>query len=257
MRILIVRACAVGDFVLNLPALRALAAKHPEARFTLVGYPSTLILARTFIPVEDVHSIEVRPWAELFLHPIENLRFDAAYVWMKDPTVAQNLKDSGIPSVFHADPFPRSGHAAQHLLDTLGVEAPDLPDFWIPGSPRILLHPGSGSPTKVWPGFRLLAETLSDVAIIIGPCETGFTTPHARLEGLSLPDIAREISNCRLFVGNDSGITHIAAYWGAPTVALFGPTDPEIWRPVGRRVRILKRPSLADISVEEVRESAR
>jgi len=71
---------------------------------------------------------------------------------------------------------------------------------------------------------------------------------------LSLIDVADELRRCRLFIGNDSGITHIAAYWGAPTIALFGPTDPAVWGPLGRRVKVLKRPSLDDISVDDVKK---
>jgi len=173
---------------------------------------------------------------------------------MKDPAVADNLKKSGIPEVFHANPFPSSGQAATHLLRTIGLPAPELPDLWHRGSDRIILHPGSGSPAKVWPGFADLARTLTESVMLLGPCETSVRYSNPCLENLSLPEVAEELRRCRLFLGNDSGITHIAAYWGTPTVALFGPTDPEIWGPVGRRVKVLHKPSLADISVDDVRK---
>jgi hypothetical protein len=150
MRILIVRACAIGDFVLNLPALRALAKLYPDARFTLVGYPATLELARLFLPVDAVHSLETQPWSGLFIAPQRELRFDAAYVWMRNVVVAENLQKSGIPLVLHAAPFPETGHAADYLLKSIGCIAPDLPDLWTPGSDRLLLHPGSGGASKVW-----------------------------------------------------------------------------------------------------------
>src|SRR5882762_6411976 len=89
------------------------------ARFTLVGNPSTLELAREFVAVEAVYSIESQPWSRLFYEPVpELLKFDSAIVWMKDPSVAGNLQVSGIPSVFRADPFSEYGHAADHLLRT-------------------------------------------------------------------------------------------------------------------------------------------
>ncbi|HET9132402.1 MAG TPA: glycosyltransferase family 9 protein, partial [Terriglobia bacterium] len=66
--------------------------------------------------------------------------------------------------------------------------------------------------------------------------------------------VAEELRRCRVFIGNDSGITHLAAYLGCPTIALFGPTDPRIWAPIGRRVTILRRMPLGDISVEEIRK---
>jgi ADP-heptose:LPS heptosyltransferase len=252
-RLLVIRACAIGDFVLNLPALRALSRQYPGARFTLVGYPETLQLAQTFIPLDAVYSIETQPWSQLFHGPQPGLPvFDAAWVWMRDPAVAERLRASGVARVCHADPFPAAGHAADHLLKTIGLPAPELPDLWRPGSSRVILHPGSGSPAKVWPYFGELAARLGDATVVIGPCEAAFRTRGPRLDRLPLAELAEQLRDCRLFIGNDSGITHIAAYWGAPTVALFGPTDPRVWGPVGRRVRILQGSPPAEISVEDV-----
>jgi heptosyltransferase-3 len=254
MRILIIRACAIGDFVLHLPALRALAAAHPGARFTLVGYPSILALARSFIPVDSIDSIESHPWSGLFSGTVPGLSFDLAWVWMKDSTVAENLRRSGLRQVFHAAAFPASGHAASHLLQTVNLPAPELPDLWNAASTRVILHPGSGGRAKIWPRFAELARALPAAAILLGPCENPLNTGNAVLENLSLADVAEQLRNCRVFIGNDSGITHIAAYWGTPTVALFGPTDPAVWGPLGRRVRVLQRPSLLDISVDDLRK---
>lgn len=253
-RILIFRGGAIGDFVLNLPALRALAAQNPDARFILVGYPMILALARQFIPVEAIYSMEAEPWSRLFWEPQPGLNFDAAFIWMKDPVVAQNLTASGVPVVHHANPFPETGaHAATHLLQTIGLAEPDLPDLSQPESDRILIHPGSGSPRKCWPYFERLTAELPAVAAILGPCEEGFRGDCPTLQGLTLIEVANELRRCRLFIGNDSGITHLAAYLGCPTIALFGPTDPRVWGPVGRRVDVLWKSSLADISSDEVR----
>jgi hypothetical protein len=222
----------------------------------LVGYPETLALARAFIPVEAVHSIEVPPWSGLFGHSIDMPHFDAAWVWMKDPAVAENLRRSGLSEVFHVDPFPAPAskvHAAEHLLRTVGLPAPELPDLWCSSRPAIL-HPGSGSRSKVWPHFEALARAHPAARILLGPSDSPLNVPNECLKGLSLAEVAEELRQCRFFVGNDSGITHIAAYWGAPTVALFGPTDPKVWGPVGRRVKVVFKPALADISVNEVRK---
>ncbi|MBM4300198.1 MAG: glycosyltransferase family 9 protein [Deltaproteobacteria bacterium] len=55
--------------------------------------------------------------------------------------------------------------------------------------------------------------------------------------------VARVLSRCRLYIGNDSGLTHLAAAVGRPDVlALFGPTDPRVWAPLGPRVSILRAP---------------
>src|SRR5207247_10969370 len=135
---LIIRAVAVGDFVLNLPALHALQKFYAEAVFTLVGYPSTLEVARDFLRVARIHSIEQEPWSRLFYEPIEPLNFDRSIVWMKDPAVARNLRRSGVVDILYAQPFPRTGHAGAHLLHTVGLPAPDLPDRWNPSAHRII-----------------------------------------------------------------------------------------------------------------------
>jgi ADP-heptose:LPS heptosyltransferase len=235
---LIIRTCAVGDFVLNLPALIALQKVHPAARFTLVGNRPALELAREFIAVEAIASIEGPPWARLFYEAIPDMEFDSAIVWMKDPIVADNLRASGIPDVIRADPFPEFGHAADHLLRNLKLAGPALPDRWSPGSSDVVVHPGSGSAKKNWPHFDELMGRSSAIKLLP--------------QNLSLVELAGYLCRCGAFVGNDSGITHLAAYLGCPTVALFGPTDPRMWGPIGRRSRIIWKTRLEDISVDEV-----
>ena len=237
-RILIVRACAVGDFVLNLPALSALQKMHSYARFTLVGNPSTLDLCQEFVDVESIHSIEAQPWSRLFYEPIGGLEFDSAIVWMKDPTIAENLRRSGISNVFRADPFPAYGHAADHLLRTLKLARPNLPDLWSPAFGDIVVHAGSGSPKKNWAHFEELMNRVEGCVCL--PTD------------LALRDLSHYLRQCRAFIGNDSGITHLAAYLGCPTVALFGPTDPRVWGPIGRRSRIIWKRKLEEIRVDEV-----
>ena len=140
--------------------------------------------------------------------------------------------------MIRADPFPAFGHASDHLLRTLGLARPELPDLWNCHGPKILLHSGSGSPKKNWPYFPELQTRLAG-SLQIPP-------------NLPLLELMQEIARCRLFVGNDSGITHLAAYIGCPTVALMGPTDPRTWGPLGRRARVVWKSNLEDISVDEV-----
>lgn len=239
-KILIVRACAVGDFILNLPALTALQQEEPGMRFTFVGNPSTLDLARDFVSVDAVHSIDLQPWARLFYEPLPDLDFDSAVVWMKDAVVADNLRESGIPNVVRGNPFPAFGHAADQLLRILGLPRPPLPDLWKVASNKVVVHASSSSPKKNWPYFD------SFIGRVTGAC----LLPR----NLSLSELAQYLCQCRAFVGNDSGITHLAAYLGCPTVALFGPTDPRMWGPLGRRSRIIWKTRLEDISINEVLE---
>jgi ADP-heptose:LPS heptosyltransferase len=263
-RVLIFRACAIGDFVLNLPALIALRQQLGQnVCFTLVGYSSRLEIAREFLPndaIEAIHSIDSPPWSALFAGPVEKLSFDAAIVWMKDDSVALNLHQSGISCVIRADPFPSSGHAADHLLHTLNLQPPPLPDLWTRSSNQLIVQPGSGSRMKCWPYFDRLMNALvargTSAVFLTGPNEQDFETRHAKLKDLTLLQVIRELRTCGGYIGNDSGITHLAAYLGVPTVALFGPTDPAMWAPWGRRLRVFWKPGLGEISVEEVIEYA-
>ena len=239
-RTLIVRACAVGDFVLNLAALEALHRVNDSVRFTLVGYPPTLELARDFVPVDAIYSIETDPWRRLFYESIPDLSFESSIVWMKDPVVAENLRRSGVPIVFRADPFPHYDHAATHLLRTLGLPEPPLPDLWKQETAEIIIHPSSGSAAKNWPYFDELTARLGESCRVLSKGDR------------TLTEVSQRLRYCRAYIGNDSGITHLAAYLGVPTIALFGPTNPRTWGPIGRRARIIWKTKLEDISVDEV-----
>ncbi len=124
-----------------------------------------------------------------------------------------------------------------------------------PNPPRVLIHPGSGGRAKCWPieGFELLATALQangvDVAWMIGPVELdwhgpGFARRLARIAPVvyeeELEIAASHLGKAELFVGNDSGMSHLAAALGTPTIALFGPTDPTVWRPLGPCVITLR-----------------
>jgi len=121
----------------------------------------------------------------------------------------------------------------------------------------IILHPGSGSKKKVWPldRFLNLARTLQDhlcskVLIVLGPAEGTevrkvFETmgPDAPIlaKGLPLLQLASMMEGCWFFIGNDSGISHMAAALGLPTLAIFGPTDQKVWSPRGRKAFVVCR----------------
>jgi len=121
----------------------------------------------------------------------------------------------------------------------------------------IILHPGSGSKKKAWPldRFLSLARTLqgrlgSRILVVLGPAEgpdvrkafegTGPSAP-VLAKGLTLLQLASVMEGCRFFVGNDSGISHMAAALGLPTLAIFGPTDQRVWSPRGEETFVVCR----------------
>ncbi len=70
-----------------------------------------------------------------------------------------------------------------------------------------------------------------------------------------LMEVAEQLQGCRCYLGNGAGITHLAALLGIPTVVLFGPSDPTIWRPLGSSVEIIQAKALEGLSVIMVIES--
>lgn len=126
----------------------------------------------------------------------------------------------------------------------------------------VVLHPGSGGKGKRWPleNYFELADTLSETykpfftLLLSGPAEErGMkdaveSFARGRTNVLHVADeelitVAALLSLCDLYVGNDSGITHLAAASGAEVIALFGPTDQLLWKPLGGRVHIISPPN--------------
>jgi ADP-heptose:LPS heptosyltransferase len=135
----------------------------------------------------------------------------------------------------------------------------------------LALHPGSGGRSKCWPVERFLQlarqaqrEDYTPV-VFLGPADdecrraiqaaSRVPAPPGFLLADSLPlrEVLALLALARAYVGNDSGVTHLAARAG-PTLALFGPTDPRVWRPLGPAVRVLRAPKgeLARLSCETV-----
>ena len=181
-------------------------------------------------------------------------------------------------------PADGSLHIIDHLLSALcpfGIETDRQPTVTVQPEfslsalclerPFTVIHPGSGGKHKIWRIDRF-AEVgqqlgkLGPLVITSGPADE--TTlhnlmpllPEARfIDPLPLSDLAGLFASANLYIGNDSGPTHLAAAVGTPTLAIFGPTDHRIWRPRGTRVEILTAPQgtppesrLESITVDQV-----
>jgi len=222
-----------------------------------------------------------------------------SYLYDPDGFFEANLRRAGVRHFLHGSPtVDDSGHAAQQLaqpLESLALyleeKAPVLfpseadREFAaafiaraFPGSegPLIALHPGSGGERKNWPveQWAALGDTLFGLAPAARVLLVGGEADHAQLASLGkawrdraihtardlpLPELAAILQRARLFLGHDSGISHIAAATGAPTLLLFGPTDPDIWAPLAGEVRIVPAPGgeLARLQMETVAEALR
>ena len=164
------------------------------------------------------------------------------------------VKELGLPFEFFPA-LPAEGesiHAADFFLRQAGCEGPAVPRIDCPRSRGdfIAIHPFSGSPRKNWPldRYQELARRLD--------CPVQWCAgPEEQLEGAvrisDLYDLACWLATARLYIGNDSGITHLAAAAGVPVIAIFGPTDPAVWAPRGEQVRVISG-NLEAITVSEV-----
>jgi ADP-heptose:LPS heptosyltransferase len=118
----------------------------------------------------------------------------------------------------------------------------------------VIIQPGSGSPKKNWPlaQFEELAMWLKEqgyqVRWCLGPAEEEWLRRPDALPAMPLEELAGVLAGARLFVGNDSGISHLAAAAGCPTVAIFGSTNPAIWKPAGPRVHVVGGDTWPDLS---------
>ena len=279
-KILVVRGGAIGDFILTLPVLAALRGQFPNASLELLGYPHIAQLARAGKLVDAVHSIDARPMAGFFarrgqLNPpladfFASFAVIVSYLYDPDRIFQENVARISKAQFFagpHRPDERADVHATQVFLEPLKrlaiFDADPVPHLKLPAADRqpvIALHPGSGSEKKNWSeaNWRELIQKLSGSRLLLvgGEAEEGRlerlaeAAPCELAHSLPLAELAARLSTCSLFIGHDSGISHLAAAVGTPTVVLWGDTAEAVWRPLGERVTLIK--SLAHISVETV-----
>jgi heptosyltransferase III len=131
----------------------------------------------------------------------------------------------------------------------------------------ILIHPGSGGRSKCWPVGRFirliddLGKAGKSVKVLLGEVELErFSADEIRQLESAAPvsrpanyvDLYAECAVAAGFIGHDSGPAHLAGVMGLPVLALFGPSDPAVWRPLGPRVTVLHRPNLDKLEPADV-----
>ena len=216
-------------------------------------------------------------------------RFQAVVAYSGNATLAHALKTTGAEVIAHPPLPPEAGpHAGRWLAQAVAVLGGDpatIPPLmkataeeeqraaaWLDRlpAPFLAVHPGSGSSRKNWPPERF-ASVVEAVAgggswlLIEGPADAEAARTLRGLEGavhaqdLPARELGAVLAKAGLYVGNDSGVSHLAAAWGAPTLALFGPTDPGQWRPVGPLVTALRSSdtTLEGLRLDEVIHAAR
>lgn len=299
-RILVIRGGAIGDFILTLPALKALRDARPQAHMEILGYKHIAVLAENRFYAQAVHSIEYGRLARFFARnselPSELADYFAgfdlivSYLYDPDQIFVTNLRRCGVQSLIcgPARVAKNAGHAAEQLarpIEKLGIEVVDLAERIFPSQedrkfardflasapqPIIAIHPGSGSHEKNWPLENWIAlfspsdrfAAFKSLVVISGEADEDRICQLERewknrdvrfARNLPLPHLAAVLERS-IFIGHDSGISHLAAAAGANCILLFGPTDPDVWAPKNENVRVLRPSSgrLDDLRTETV-----
>jgi ADP-heptose:LPS heptosyltransferase len=296
VRVLLVRAGALGDVVLLRSAIASLHAAGHESALLAPSGPGSAVLGPGPSEVREVLSWDdpdLARWLGDADSPLpfgDALRsFGAAVAFTRSADVVTRLLTI-VPRIVSRDPEPRAaaGHASLWLAEAardLGAVAVPRPADLVPTEaeraaarpivdrlpPRFLaIHPGSGSAAKNWPATRFAeaARVLSPGRpwlLVLGPADDAAAAALGDVPDVvtarSLPPrvLGAVLREAGVYLGNDSGVSHLAAAFGTPVLALFGPTDPAVWAPLGNRVQVLRSPdlSLEGLSVEVVVARAR
>ena len=292
MNILLIRTGGLGDCVLTLPAACRIKKIYPGAGLHVLGNGTMLEVARLSGKFDGYMSIDTHGFHRLYSdqEPSDFLRsylsrFDAVYFYStgNKELLTRNILNSGAGACRFLDPRPPGTpkcHVAGHLLSIVSdCDKPYLysfdPDESVCNeleesvhSPRdaqkLVIHPGSGSVSKNWPleNYLYRAEKSGmDVTFILGDAEIERGMDRAIPAGTytvirpeSIGQLYSILAGASLYIGNDSGVSHLAAYAGTRSIVLFGPTDPAVWRPLGRHDAILSSPGgdIRNISREAV-----
>jgi len=196
-RILVIRGGALGDFVLTLPALRALREAHPKARIEILGYPQIAAITDKRFYAEAVRPIEYAALSRFFVRRAELpsdlcdyfAGFDLILSYLYDPDgiFEENLRRSGAENILRGPSKIVSGMSAAKQLarpvQELGITVTDLTPRIFPSAEDrefargflkhceaqiLAVHPGSGSEKKNWPienWIELISATLDGTAV--------------------------------------------------------------------------------------------
>ncbi len=266
MKVLFVTSTRIGDAVLSTGVLRHLMSAHPDARFTVACGPAAAPLFAPMPRCDRVIALAKRPrgghWWALW-RQVALTRWD----------LVVDLRNSAISYLVATrarrvlKPRHSDDHRVKQLADLFGLAEPPAPRPWtapeheaaarelVPDGPPVLaVGPAANWGGKQWPAERFVEAVGrltgpggilpgARVAVFAGPGEEAQTAPvldavpaDRRIEAVAiaeLPTVYAALGRCAFFLGNDSGLMHLAAASGTPTLGLFGPSRVELYHPWG------------------------
>jgi ADP-heptose:LPS heptosyltransferase len=266
---------ALGDFITILPALTAWKNDHPDNSLTLMGRPEIGSFARKIGYVDSFIDVTLARYAPLYVHQhsTQSAEIIAPYSHAiifsaSGSTIAFHCRAAGL-DVYEQPAFPPQDRT--HVVDyhvSLFRDIGSVParqrmprvrvpqefleasfSLCPPGEKYAVVHAGSGSPKKNWhiDRFVRIADMLrrqgETIVWIKGPAESSMPKAEGGADRIvqnpPLSVLAALLERAEFFLGNDSGVAHLAAAAGCPSLVLFGPSDPQVWAPRGDRVKIL------------------
>ena len=292
MRILFITATRLGDAVLSTGLLDHLLRTHPQAKLTIACGP---VAAGLFERLPGRERTIIVEKLRLDLHWLRLWLACAGTRW----DLAVDLRGSAVTWLLPARRRAilrggrRPGHRTGHIAGLMGLDPPPMPVVWtapedharaaslLPeGRLLVGIGPTANWSGKVWPAdrfaalFRQIEQRLPGAVPVVfagpGDAERAMAAPVlAALPGaidlcgrLSLPEVAACLSRCGLFIGNDSGLMHLAAAAGTPTLGLFGPSRADEYAPAGRCAAHVAAPGetgsapIEDLAIEPVLQAA-
>jgi len=285
-RILVIRGGAIGDFILTLPALKALRDAYPRAHLEILGYKHIAVLAENRFYAQAVRSIEYGALSSFFAknsqpstelaHYFASFDLIISYLYDPDGIFENNLRRCGVEELIRGPTkIDNHEHAIRQLaqpLEQLGLRVDDLAARIFPSDadrnavekllgrfskPVVVFHPGSGSEKKNWPlenwidiGNHLLDsnDLRGSLVVVSGEADQDRVRPLRAIwknervrfaSNFPLPELAALFQDA-IFLGHDSGISHLAAAAGANCILLFGPTNPDVWVPMNENVQVIR-----------------
>lgn len=274
MKILFITATRIGDAVLSSGLIAHLLEQHPEARFTIAcGAPA----APLFEAVPGLDRLIVIDKRKFHIHWLSLWAACVTTGWDR----VYDLRGSQLSRFLRAGQRyigayrDNKIHRVEELGRLIGVSPPPAPKIWIsdearaaatdlvPAGTKIFaIGPTANWGAKQWQAdrFAQLARRATDVggilpgarvAVLGAESERALAEPvlnalpqHRRIDliGKPLSVAAGCIERASLYAGNDSGLMHIAAATGTPTLGLFGPSPDVRYRPWGAHCAVVRTP---------------
>jgi ADP-heptose:LPS heptosyltransferase len=274
MKLLFITSTRIGDAIISTTVLNHMLAQYPSARVTVACGALPAALFEDLPNLDKLITVTKKKMAQ---HWLKLWRQTVTSPW----DMAIDLRGSALTyclmsrqrMIWRSNSELKTRH--EQLLDLLDTQQRVLPQIWIsperqkklqnviPSNvPVIAIAPAANWLGKEWPQenyIKLLQTITSPKGQFPGAKIAIFAAPHEyeRLGSLKqtlqdqlidvsayphLLDVAALLKQCTIFIGNDSGLMHLAAAVGTPTLGLFGPSDDRLYRPTGAVCDFVRTP---------------